>query len=138
MTNRVRAIAVVALVFTVIEAAPEPAYAMHISEGILPIQWAFLWFVLAVPFVIWGLRTLRIRSKEEPHLKAMVGLVGAAVFVISCMPIPVPTAGTCSHPCGTGMAAILIGPWLTVVVASIALLLQALFLGHGGLTTLGR
>ncbi len=64
----------------------------------------------------WGLRNLRIRSQEEPHLKAMVGLVGAAVFVISCMPIPVPTAGTCSHPCGTGMAAILIGPSLTVVV----------------------
>jgi cobalt/nickel transport system permease protein len=49
----------------------------------------------------------------------------------------VPTAGTCSHPCGTGMAAILIGPSLTVVVASIALVLQALFLAHGGLTTLG-
>jgi cobalt/nickel transport system permease protein len=53
------------------------------------------------------------------------------------MPIPVPSAGTSSHPCGTGLAAILIGPGLTVVVASIALTLQALFLAHGGLTTLG-
>jgi cobalt/nickel transport system permease protein len=35
------------------------------------------------------------------------------------------------------MAAILIGPTLTVVVASVALALQALFLAHGGLTTLG-
>lgn len=117
--------------------APTAVHAMHISEGILPLQWAILWFVLSVPFVAWGLRNLRIRSQEEPHLKAMVGLVGAAVFVISCMPIPVLTAGTCSHPCGTGMAAILIGPSLTVVVASIALILQALFLAHGGLTTLG-
>ncbi len=115
----------------------QPAHAMHISEGILPVQWAVLWFALAIPFIAWGLRDLRVRSREEPHLKSMVGLVGAAVFVISCMPIPVPTAGTCSHPCGTGMAAILIGPTLTVVVASIALLLQALFLAHGGLTTLG-
>ncbi len=115
----------------------QPAHAMHISEGILPPQWAALWFALAIPFIAWGLRDLRVRSKEEPHLKSMVGLVGAAVFVISCMPIPVPTAGTCSHPCGTGMAAIFIGPTLTVVVASIALTLQALFLAHGGLTTLG-
>jgi cobalt/nickel transport system permease protein len=53
------------------------------------------------------------------------------------MPIPVPAAGTCSHPCGTGIAAIFIGPLLTVVVSSIALLLQALFLAHGGLSTLG-
>jgi cobalt/nickel transport system permease protein len=117
--------------------AVAPAHAMHISEGILPLPWAALWFVLSIPFVAVGLRQLRIRTREEPHFKALLGLVGAAVFVISCMPIPVPTAGTCSHPCGTGMAAILVGPFLTVVIASVALTLQALFLAHGGLTTLG-
>jgi len=116
---------------------PEQAHAMHITEGILPVQWALLWFVIAVPFIILGLRKINLRSKTDPHLKAMVGLVGAAVFIISCMPIPIPTAGTCSHPCGTGMAAILIGPLLSVVVASVALTLQALFLAHGGLTSLG-
>ena len=48
-----------------------------------------------------------------------------------------PTAGTCSHPCGTGLSAILLGPGISVLVASVALLLQALFLSHGGLSTLG-
>jgi cobalt/nickel transport system permease protein len=118
-------------------ALPAPAHAMHISEGILPVSWALLWFAVATPFVAWGLRDLQKRSEGSPHFKPLVGLVGAAVFLISCMPIPVPSAGTCSHPCGTGLAAILIGPGLTVVVASIALTLQALFLAHGGLTTLG-
>jgi cobalt/nickel transport system permease protein len=116
---------------------PAPAFAMHISEGILPISWAALWYAVALPFVAWGLRDLRRRSENAPSFKPFVGLVGAAVFLISCMPIPIPTAGTCSHPAGTGLAAILIGPGLTVVVASIALTLQALFLAHGGLTTLG-
>jgi len=116
---------------------PAPAFAMHISEGILPLPWALLWGAAAIPFIAWGLRDLRSRSEETPWFKPLVGLVGAAVFLISCMPIPVPTAGTCSHPAGTGLAAILIGPGLTVVVASIALTLQALFLAHGGLTTLG-
>jgi len=118
-------------------AFPFPASAMHISEGILPAPWAGLWYVVALPFLAWGLRDLRVRSHQTPFFKPMVGLMGAAVFIISCLPIPVPTAGTCSHPCGTGMAAILIGPPLTVVITSIALLLQALFLAHGGLTTLG-
>ena len=118
-------------------AIPVPAFAMHISEGLLPASWAILWYAAAIPFVAWGLRNLRRRSDEAPWFKPLVGLVGAAVFLISCMPIPVPSAGTCSHPCGTGIAAILIGPGLTVVVASIALTLQALFLAHGGLTTLG-
>jgi cobalt/nickel transport system permease protein len=117
--------------------APSRALAMHISEGILPVPWAVLWFAVAIPFVALGLRSLRIRSQAEPYLKPWVGLVGAAVFVISCMPVPVPTAGTCSHPCGTGLAAILIGPLLSVVVSSVALTLQALFLAHGGLSTLG-
>lgn len=114
-----------------------PAQAMHIAEGILPISWAGLWFLVAAPFVAWGLRSLSRKSRQDPHFKPLLGLVGAAVFIISCLPIPVPTAGTCSHPCGTGLAALLIGPSLTVLVTSVALVLQALFLAHGGLTTLG-
>lgn len=114
-----------------------PVYAMHISEQILPAPWAGLWFAIAIPFVVWGLSCIKRRSVAEPQYKALVGLVGAAVFLVSCMPVPVPWTGTCSHPCGTGLAAILIGPGATIVVASIALLFQALFLAHGGLTTLG-
>ena len=115
-----------------------PAYAMHITEGILPIEWAGLWFLVAAPFVYGGLRTIRRRRAEDPRVITMVAMVGAAIFVISCMPVPIPwTGGTCSHPCGTGLGALLIGPGPTVVVASIALVFQALFLAHGGLTTLG-
>jgi len=114
-----------------------PAQAMHLSEGILPIDWAALWFLVAAPFVYWGLRTIRRRHAQDPRTMTMVAMVGAAIFVISCMPVPIPWIGTCSHPCGTGLGAILIGPGPTVVVASIALVFQALLLAHGGLTTLG-
>jgi cobalt/nickel transport system permease protein len=110
---------------------------MHISDGILPAPWAGLWFLVALPFVAWGLRTINCRRAADPAWLPMVALVGSAVFVVSCMPVPVPWVGTCSHPCGTGLGALLIGPGPTVVVASIALVFQALFLAHGGLTTLG-
>ena len=116
---------------------PGQAHAMHIAEGLLPAPWALAWFAAAAPVVAWGVRRIRSRAKREPHYKSMVGLVGAAVFLISVLPIPVPVVGSCSHPCGTGLAAILIGPAPAVVVAGIALLLQALFLAHGGLSTLG-
>jgi cobalt/nickel transport system permease protein len=114
-----------------------PARAMHISEGILPLGWAALWLAIALPFVALGLRELRRFKESSRHAMPLIGLVGAAVFIISCMPVPVPIAGSCSHPCGTGLAAILVGPFITVLITSIALLLQALFLAHGGLTTLG-
>lgn len=114
-----------------------PAHAMHISEGLLPMKWAALWYLVALPVVAYGVYKVKVISKEDLTIKPMLGMMGAFVFIISCMPIPVPTAGTCSHPCGTGMAAILIGPVLSTFVASIALLIQALFLAHGGITTWG-
>ncbi len=113
------------------------AYAMHISEGILPFNWAALWFAVAAPFVAFGLFRLKRLSKDDLSFKPLVGFMTAVVFIISCMPIPVPTAGTCSHPCGTGLAGILLGPAISTLVAAVALLIQALFLSHGGLSTLG-
>jgi cobalt/nickel transport system permease protein len=118
-------------------AIPARAHAMHIAEGILPAGHAALWFLVSVIFVLWGLREIRLRAAATPHYKPFVALVGAAVFIISCMPIPVPVVGSCAHPVGMGLAAILIGPAPAVVLASIALALQALFMAHGGLTTLG-
>lgn len=115
----------------------DSAHAMHISEGILPFNWAVLWFAVAIPFVAYGLRKLKTLSKADLSVKPLVGLMAAIVFVISCMPIPVPTAGTCSHPGGTAIPAILVGPSISVLVTAVALLIQALFLAHGGLSTWG-
>lgn len=127
----------VAVGLFVMTAFAQPAQAMHISEGILPAQWAGLWFVVAAPFVLWGLWVIRGLRKRNSSYMPMLAMVGAAVFLVSCMPIPIPVAGTCSHPCGTGMAAILVGPGPTIVITAIALLFQALFMAHGGLSTLG-
>lgn len=113
------------------------AHAMHISEGILPFTWAALWFIVAGPFVGYGLYRLKKLSAADLSFKPLVGLMAAVVFIISCMPVPVPSAGTCSHPCGTGISGVLLGPAISTLVASVALLIQALFLAHGGLSTLG-
>lgn len=110
---------------------------MHISEGILPLNWALVWFASSMPFVAWGLHKLKKLSAVEISTKPLVGLMAAVVFVISCMPVPVPTAGTCSHPCGTAISAILLGPAISVLITAAALLIQALFLAHGGLSTWG-
>jgi cobalt/nickel transport system permease protein len=120
----------------VLFAVPANAYAMHISEGILPFNWCALWYGIAMPFVAVGLYKLK-KDKTVGRMKPLLGMVAAAIFIVSCMPIPVPTAGTCSHPAGTAMAAILIGPIYSILATAVALLLQALFLAHGGITTWG-
>jgi len=132
-----RILQVIGAAFSAQALSATEAHAMHISEGILPWDWAVLWFLVAAPFVAVGLHRLKKLSDIDLSFKPLVGLMAAVVFIISCMPIPVPTAGTCSHPCGTGIAGILLGPTISVLVASAALLIQALFLSHGGLSTLG-
>jgi cobalt/nickel transport system permease protein len=118
-------------------AAPEPAFAMHIAEGLLPLPVALFWFALAIPFVAFGVYTVTKRKKESPYYMPLVGIFGAAVFVFSCLPVPIPGVGATAHPAGTGFSAIFIGPFPSVVVAFISLLLQGLFLAHGGISTLG-
>lgn len=126
-----------AVLSVVLVVHPSPAHAMHISEGILPFSWALVWYLAALPFLAFGIRAITLRTRDDLSFKPLVGLISALVFVISCMPVPVPVVGTCSHPCGTGLAAVLLGPVVSVVVAAVALLIQALFLAHGGLSTWG-
>jgi cobalt/nickel transport system permease protein len=115
----------------------QPAMAMHITEGLLPWKVASFWFVIALPFVAAGIWQMTRRKKLSPTYMPMVGIFGAAVFVFSCLPIPIPGIGATAHPAGTGFSAVLLGPLPSVVVAFVSLLLQGLFLAHGGLTTLG-
>lgn len=115
---------------------PNRANAMHIMEGFLPIEWAIFWWAISLPFIIMGIRSIRKTVKEHPETKMMLGLSGAFAFVLSALKIPSVT-GSCSHPTGVGLGAVLFGPLAMSVVGSIVLLFQALLLAHGGLTTLG-
>src|SRR5882672_11110700 len=89
---------------------PRDASAMHLADGVLPARWCLVWTLAALPFVAVALRRFERGRRRDPFSPPLAAMVGAAVFALSCMPIPVPTARTCSHPCGTRLAAILLGP----------------------------
>lgn len=110
---------------------------MHIEDGILSAQACAGWYAATAMFVVPGIFEIKRRIQENLSYKPFLAMVGVAVFVISAMHLPVPVTGSCSHPCGTALAAILIGPFATAVVSSIVLFFQAIFLGHGGITTIG-
>ncbi len=115
----------------------KPAWAMHIAEGILPPGWAIFWFLLATPLVVMGFLLMKRASDVDRSFLPRFALMGALIFIISVIPIPVPVSGSCSHPCGTPLGAIIVGPFASTAMGFIALLIQALFLAHGGLSTLG-
>jgi cobalt/nickel transport system permease protein len=115
---------------------PQLAQAMHIMEGFLPIKWAIIWSILTLPFLVIGFRKVGKGLKEGQDHKMILGLVGGFAFVLSALKIPSVT-GSCSHPTGVGLGAILFGPTTMTVIGTIVLLFQALLLAHGGITTLG-
>ena len=112
------------------------ASAMHIAEGYLPKAWAFGWMAVCVPFVAAGFLSIRRKVERSPKAKVLLAMCGAFAFVLSALKIPSVT-GSCSHPTGVGLGAILFGPMTMAVLGLIVLLFQALLLAHGGLTTLG-
>jgi len=109
---------------------------MHIMEGFLPHPWWEIWFAIAIPIVLYGIYRLSKVTKKIPEAKPLLALMGAFIFVLSALKLPTPFGST-SHPTGTGLAAVVVGPGITSVLSMIVLIFQALLLAHGGLTTLG-
>ena len=109
---------------------------MHIMEGFLPVRHAIGWTLASAPFVAYGLHSLKKRIRQNPEQRMLLGVATAFTFVLSALKLPSVT-GSCSHPTGTGLGAILFGPAAMAPIGLVVLLFQALLLAHGGLTTLG-
>jgi len=109
---------------------------MHIMEGFLPSPWWEIWFLVSIPVVLYGISRAKRMVEENRETLPILAVAGAFVFVLSSLKLPSVT-GSCSHPTGTGLGGVLFGPAITSVLATIVLIYQALFLAHGGLTTLG-
>jgi len=124
------------LMLTIFCLFPQETRAMHIMEGFLPAKWCIIWYVLSLPFVILGIKSISKRVSKNPELKLLLGVSGAFAFVLSALKIPSVT-GSSSHPTGVGLGAVLFGPFAMSVLGCIVLLFQAILLAHGGLTTLG-
>lgn len=131
-----RLVAMTGLSFYLVIGAASPAQAMHIMEGFLPVGWAIFWWVLSLPFFVFGIKSLTKITRQNPELKLLLALAGAFSFVLSALKIPSVT-GSCSHPTGTGLGTVLFSPSVMTVLGSLVLVFQAVLLAHGGITTLG-
>jgi cobalt/nickel transport system permease protein len=109
---------------------------MHIMEGYLPAAHAAGWFAASAPFVVAGAVRLKRIVAKRPEARLTLAAAGAFTFVLSALKMPSVT-GSCSHPTGTGLGAVIFGPSVMALIGAIVLLFQALLLAHGGLTTLG-
>jgi cobalt/nickel transport system permease protein len=63
-------------------------------------------------------------------------MAAAFSFIIMMFNLPIP-GGTTGHAVGSAVIAILFGPWAAIIAVSIALIIQALVFGDGGITAIG-
>ncbi len=109
---------------------------MHIAEGFLPLEHAIFWYIISMPIVFLGIYKAYKNLKRDENYKILLATSIAFVFVLSSLKMPSVT-GSSSHPTGTGLAAILLGPTIVPFISSMVLFYQAILLAHGGLSTLG-
>ena len=101
---------------------------MHIAEGILSWPVLTVGAAGAVAGVAVGLK--KIEQEELPR----VAVLASAFFVASLIHVPVGPAST--HLVLIGLIGLVLG-WRAFPAVLVALLLQAILFGFGGLTTLG-
>ena len=107
---------------------------MHIPDGYLSPSTCAVLYGTAIPF--WYVGFARVKRLLNTRLVPMLAVVSAFCFVIMMFNVPLP-GGTTGHAVGIGAATVVLGPWASMLAVSIALLIQAVFFGDGGITTLG-
>jgi ABC-type Co2+ transport system permease subunit len=99
---------------------PAPAYAMHIAEGIITGWPALAYTLIGLGLMGVGARGIQKFQGEFPDRRPLIGMGAAIIFFISLIPVPAFT-GTTSHPCGTPLVAILLGPRVTIMARRMGL-----------------
>jgi cobalt/nickel transport system permease protein len=107
---------------------------MHIPDGYLSPSTCAALYAVSVPF--WYVALRRVKKFLATRLVPLLSVVAALSFVIMMFNLPLP-GGTTGHAVGVALATIILGPWASILAISIALVIQALFFGDGGITTLG-
>lgn len=107
---------------------------MHIPDGYLSPRTAGALYVLAAP--LWALSLRSVRRSLHRRRVALLSLLSAFSFLVMMFNIPLP-GGTTGHAAGGVLIAILVGPWAALMAVTLALGVQALFFGDGGILALG-
>jgi cobalt/nickel transport system permease protein len=108
--------------------------AMHIPDGYLSPVTCIVMFALVLPF--WARGVKKLREKLNAKTAPLVALLAAFSFVIMMFNVPLP-GGTTAHAVGGALIAIILGPEIATIAVSIALLIQAVFFGDGGILSFG-
>jgi len=107
---------------------------MHIPDGYLGPTTCGVFYAVMLP--IWTIASKSVKKTLKVRQVPMLAIGAAFSFVIMMFNVPIP-GGTTGHAVGGVLVAILLGPWAACIALTVALVIQALLFGDGGITAIG-
>lgn len=107
---------------------------MHIPDGFLSPQTCAVMGAAMVP--VWAKAAKKVRETFDQKDVPMMAIGSAFAFTIMMFNVPIPD-GTTAHAVGATLLAIVMGPWAASISLTIALVIQALIFGDGGVLAIG-
>src|SRR5580698_11442427 len=106
---------------------------MHIPDGYLSPATCAALYAGSAPF--WYVSLQKLKRALNTRMVPLFSVFAAFSFIIMMFNLPLP-GGTTGHAVGVGIAAIVLGPWASILALSTALVVQAVFFGDGGITAI--
>ena len=107
---------------------------MHIPDGYLSPSSCAAMYAAAAPF--WYVALRRVQRTLTARMAPLLSVCAAFSFVVMMFNLPLP-GGTTGHAVGMCVTTVVLGPWASILAISVALLIQAVFFGDGGITAFG-
>ncbi|MGE5405137.1 MAG: cobalt transporter CbiM [Candidatus Saccharibacteria bacterium] len=107
---------------------------MHIPDGYLSPQTAIPLTAAMIP--VWAVALNRVKNTLKKKEVPLLAIGAAFSFTIMMFNLPLP-GGSSGHAVGAVLLAILLGPWAASIGISVALIIQALIFGDGGIMAIG-
>lgn len=107
---------------------------MHIPDGYLSPQTCAVMGAAMLP--VWAAAIRKVKQILKTRLVPLMAIGAVFSFVIMMYNVPIP-GGTTAHATGGALIAIVLGPWAACISITIALALQALLFGDGGILAFG-
>lgn len=107
---------------------------MHIPDNYLSPETCAVMTTAMVP--VWHRTVRKVKSEVTKARIPLLGIGAAFSFLLMMFNVPLP-GGTTGHAVGGTLLAILLGPYSACISVTVALLIQALLFGDGGILAFG-
>ena len=109
---------------------PKGGIFMHIPDNYLSPSTCVVMGAVMIP--VWRIAVKKVKNELTKKRIPLMGIGAAFSFMVMMFNIPLP-GGTTGHALGATLVALLLGPWAACISVTIALLVQAVIFGDGGI-----